>query len=185
MVAGSMEPTEEERAAVVGMLRASGAVKFGSFRLASGATSSVYVDIKWAWTDPARLRLLARALARRVDDAEWLAGLELGAVPLVVATALETGRPYVVVRKAPKGHGTQSRIEGAVPPGARVVLLEDVTTTGGSVAETVTVLRSAGARVDRVVAVVDREAGARERLASIGVALDALATLSDLGEGAA
>ncbi|MCI4336521.1 MAG: orotate phosphoribosyltransferase [Thermoplasmata archaeon] len=161
-------------------LLASGAVRFGDFTLASGAKSDVYVDIKRAWTDPARLRLLGRSLAHRVGDAERLAGMELGAVPLVVATALETGLPYVVVRKAAKTHGTQQRYEGDLPAHARVLIIEDVTTTGGSVVDTIEIVRGAGARVDRVLCVVDRGAGATERLAALGVRLESLTTLAEL-----
>jgi len=163
-------------------LLACGAVRFGSFTLASGQTSDVYVDVKKAWTDPARLRRIAAALAARVGTADRLAGMELGAVPLVVATALEIGLPYLVVRKAAKAHGTQQRFEGDVAAGDRVVVIEDVTTTGGSVVETVELLRAAGAVVDRVVTVVDREAGAAERLHAAGATLVALETLAALRE---
>jgi orotate phosphoribosyltransferase len=162
------------------MLRDCGAVRFGRFTLASGQTSDVYVDIKKAWTDPARLHPLAEALARRVAGAERLAGMELGAVPLVVATALRTGLPYVVVRKAAKTHGTQQRFEGEIPSGARVLVIEDVSTTGGSSAETVEIVRQAGGQVDRLLVVVDRGQGARERLAALGVTLEALVTLDEL-----
>jgi orotate phosphoribosyltransferase len=161
-------------------LLASGAVRFGEFTLASGQKSDVYVDIKRAWTEPARLRLLGRALADRVGDAERLAGMELGAVPLVVAAALETGLPYAVVRKAAKSHGTQQRFEGDLPAGARVLIIEDVTTTGGSVVDTIEVVRAAGAQVERVLCVVDRSSGATERLATLGVRLESLTTLAEL-----
>lgn len=162
------------------LLRDCGAVRFGTFTLASGATSDVYVDIKRAWTDPRVLRTLARALAGRVGSVDRLAGMELGAVPLVVATALETGLPYVVVRKAAKRHGTQQRYEGEVPAGARVLVIEDVATSGGSSEESVAVLRAAGARVERVLVVVDREQGAAARLAAAGVRLEPLVTLAEL-----
>jgi orotate phosphoribosyltransferase len=165
---------------LVEALRASGAVRFGHFTLASGQTSDVYVDIKKAWTEPHRLRLMAQALAAQVGSADRLAGMELGAVPLVVATALETGHPYVVVRKAAKEHGTKQRFEGDIPPGSRVLIIEDVSTTGGSSAETVGVVREAGGVVDRLLVVVDRGQGARERLAALGVRLDALVTIEEL-----
>lgn len=171
-------------AGIAALLAACGAFRRGSFRLASGATSDVYVDVKKAWTDPGRLRTLAGALAPRTEGAAALAGLELGAVPLVVATALARDLPYVVIRKASKGYGTDQRFEGEFAPGTRIVLIEDVTTTGGSVAETVGLLRTAGAVVDRVVTVVDREEGATERLRALGVALEALTTLSELRKGA-
>ena len=162
------------------MLRDCGAVRFGHFTLASGQESDVYVDIKKAWTDPARLALIAELLAGQVGDAEVLAGMELGAVPLVVATALRTGLPYLVVRKSAKSHGTQQRFEGEIPAGARVLVIEDVSTTGGSSAETVAVIRGAGGRVDRLLVVVDRGQGARERLAGLSVTLEPLLTLAEL-----
>ena len=172
--------TDPGRASLARLLVECGAVRFGAFTLASGQTSDVYVDIKRAWTDPKRLATIAAALAAEVGDAERLAGMELGAVPLVVATALRTGLPYVVVRKAPKAHGTQQRFEGDIPPGARVVVIEDVVTTGGSSAETVHVLRDAGAHVDRLLAVVDRRQGGSEKLRSLDVRIESLVTLEEL-----
>ena len=157
-----------------------GAVRFGSFTLTSGATSDVYVDVKRAWTDPRRLAGIAAALAARAGDEPRLAGMELGAVPLVVAVALRLGRPYVVLRKAPKEHGTRQAFEGEIPAGEEVLLIEDVTTTGGSTARSVEIVRAAGGRIDRALAVVDRESGAAEKLASLGVRLETLLTLSQL-----
>lgn len=162
------------------LLLDAGAVRFGAFTLASGETSDVYIDVKKAWTDPARLALLAAALAARVGTVDRLAGMELGAVPLVVAVALITGRPYAVLRKAPKEHGTKQAFEGEIPAGARVLLVEDVSTTGGSSLRSVEIVRAAGGVVDRALVVVDREAGAREKLASVGVRLEPLLTLSQL-----
>ena len=170
----------ERHAELVRMLRDSGAVRFGQFTLASGRTSDVYVDIKQMWTEPERLELLGRALANRVGEADRLGGMELGAVPLLAAASLYSRRPFVVVRKAPKGHGTQRRIEGTVVSGERLLVLEDVTTTGGSVLETVAVLRGEGAKVERVLVVVDRSEGAIERLAEASVRLEALVTLDEL-----
>ncbi len=174
---GSKEPEHGE---IIRTLLDAGAVRFGEFTLASGERSDVYIDVKRAWPDPGRLDLLARALAARVGSAERLAGMELGAVPLVVATALRTGRPYVVLRKAAKEHGTRQAYEGEVPSGSHVLLIEDVSTTGGSSARSVEILRSAGGLVDRALVVVDREVGARERLAAIGVRLEPLVTMSEL-----
>ncbi len=162
------------------LLTSCGAVRFGTFTLASGATSDIYVDVKKAWTDPARLVAIATRLAARVGPVDALAGMELGAVPLVVATAIARGLPYVVIRKAAKEHGTRRRYEGELPPGSHVGLIEDVTTTGGSVAASIAILREAGLVVDRVVAVVDREEGAAARLEALGVPLEALATLGEL-----
>lgn len=175
--AGEREPSHGE---IVATLLEAGAVRFGEFTLASGEKSDVYIDVKRAWPDPPRLDLLARALAARVGVADRLAGMELGAVPLVVATAMRTHLPYVVLRKSVKEHGTRQAFEGEVPRGARVLLIEDVTTTGGSSLRSVEVLRAAGGVVDRALVVVDREAGARDRLAAAGVRLEPLVTMSEL-----
>lgn len=156
------------------------AVRFGEFTLTSGAKSDVYVDVKRAWTDPRRLEVLARALSARVPPAERIAGMELGAVPLVVAVALRTGLPYVILRKATKEHGTKQAFEGEVPEGSRFLLIEDVSTTGGSTLRSVEIVRAAGGRVDRALVVVDRESGAREHLAAAEVTLEPLVTLSEL-----
>lgn len=168
------------RAEVVRLLLEAGAVRFGEFTLASGETSDVYVDVKRAWTDPDRLAVLASALAARAGEEDRLAGMELGAVPLVVALALATGKPYVVLRKAAKEHGTRQAFEGEIPPGSRVLLIEDVTTTGGSTIRSIEIVRAAGGVVERALVVIDREAGARDRLAEVGVRLEPLATLSEL-----
>lgn len=170
------------KGAIVQMLLDASAVRFGEFTLASGERSDVYVDVKRAWTDPHRLDLLARALAARVGSTDRLAGMELGAVPLVVATALRTGHPYVILRKAAKEHGTRQPYEGEIGAGQRVLLIEDVATTGGSSERSVEIIRAAGGVVDRVLVVVDRESGARDRLGSLGVRLEPLATLAELRE---
>ncbi len=161
-------------------LLAAGAVRFGEFTLASGAKSDVYIDVKRAWTDPRRLDGLARALAARAGREPRLAGMELGAVPLVVATALLVRRPFVVLRKAPKEHGTRQPFEGEIPAGEAVLLLEDVTTTGGSSERSVQILRDAGARVERALTVVDRGEGAAARLGALGVRLEALVPMAEL-----
>ncbi|MGD1100187.1 MAG: orotate phosphoribosyltransferase [Thermoplasmata archaeon] len=165
---------------IVRTLLDAGAVRFGDFTLASGEKSDVYIDVKRAWTDPKRLDLLARALASRVGTVDRLAGMELGAVPLVVAVALKTGHSYVVLRKTAKEHGTRQPYEGDITPGLRVLLIEDVTTTGGSTLRSVEIVRGAGGLVDRVLVVVDRESGAAARLASAGIRIEPLVTLSEL-----
>jgi len=179
-VNAAVPATEPGHTEIVRTLLDAGAVRFGDFTLTSGEKSDVYIDVKKAWTDPHRLDVLARALAARVGSTDRLAGMELGAVPLVVATALRTGHPYVVLRKAAKEHGTRQPFEGDIAPGIRVLLIEDVTTTGGSTVRSVEIVRAAGGAVDRVLVVVDRESGAAARLASAGVRLEPLVTMSEL-----
>jgi orotate phosphoribosyltransferase len=173
---------------LVDALLACDAVRFGEFELSHGGTSEYYVDKYRFETDPTALRAIADAFAGRlagtVDGETKLAGVALGAVPLVTATALAGEHPYVIVRKSRKEYGTGNRVEGELDGGERVVVLEDVATTGTSAAEAVEALREAGATVDRAMVVVDRGEGGRERLAEEGVELDALLTAEDLLAGA-
>lgn len=164
---------------LVDALRDAEAVKFGEFELSHGGTSEYYVDKYVFETDPHCLRLIADAFAERITD-ERLAGVALGAVPLVAATAVETDRPYVIVRKQAKAYGTGNRIEGEFEPGEEVVVLEDIATTGNSAIDAVEALREAGAVVERVLVVVDREEGARENLAAEDIELGSLLTASQL-----
>ncbi|MFB6080384.1 MAG: orotate phosphoribosyltransferase [Haloferacaceae archaeon] len=167
------------RGDLLAALRDAEAVRYGEFELAHGGTSDYYVDKYRFETDPRCLDLVARAFADRIDGTK-LAGVALGAVPLVAATSVETGLPYVIARKQAKEYGTGNRIEGRLDEGERVVLLEDVATTGRSALDAVEALRDAGAVVDRVLVVVDRESGAADLLAEGGVNLDALLTATEL-----
>jgi orotate phosphoribosyltransferase len=169
--------------ALVAALVAADAVRFGEFELSHGGTSEYYVDTYRFETDPDALERVTDAFAARLDadgvDAT-LAGVALGAVPLAAATSIAAGVPYVVVRKAKKEYGTSNRIEGAFEAGERVVVLEDVATTGRSALDAVDALRAAGAVVDRVLVVVDRQEGAAELLADHDVELASLLTAEDL-----
>lgn len=159
---------------VVAVLKEAGALRFGEFELSGGGTSSYYVDVKEASMRPEHLRLLAGALAERVPgDADGIACVALGGVPLAVAVSLATDRPLVVVRKTGRDHGTGDRIVGRAE-GRRLVLIEDVTTTGASAVEAVRVLREAGATVQGCLVVVDRDEGAAEALAAEDVKLTPL-----------
>ena len=170
--------SEKERLAK--MLEDCGAVQFGNFTLTSGAKSTYYIDIKKASTSPKVLKYIARQMAKFTEKYDVLAGMELGAVPLVVALSLETNFPYVIIRKEMKGHGTGKQIEGSEVNNKKVLLVEDVTTSGGSVVNAVNILRDNKAVVDKVVTVVDRENGATEALNSLGVELIPLLQASEL-----
>lgn len=155
------------------MLEGCGAVKYGKFKLTSGKISDYYVDIKLASTRPDILKEIARSMYPYASG-DVIAGMELGAVPIATALSLETDRPFVMIRKKTKGHGTQSRIEGCLNKGDVVTVVEDVITSGISSVETVAVLRGEGVIVERVIAVVDRQEGGREALEDIGVELISL-----------
>jgi len=154
----------------------------GTFTLRSGRTSSFYLDKYLFSTQPDILRDLGAMFAERIPAGTVrLAGAELGGIPLVSATALASGLPCVFVRNAKKDYGTAKQLEGVVSRGDRMVLVEDVATTGGQALEAARVLREAGAVVTHVIATIDRLEGARENVEREGIAFDALFTVRDLG----
>lgn len=165
-------------------LKSCGALQFGEFTLASGAKSDYYIDIKKASTNPEVLRLIARLMAEKMRaegiEADRIAGVVLGSVPLATALALETGIPYVMIRKEKKDHGTGKLIEGDLNPGDRVLVVEDVITTAGSSIKAIGTLREAGAEVRYVISVIDREGGGAENLAEAGVDFRPLVKASEL-----
>jgi orotate phosphoribosyltransferase len=155
----------------------------GTFRLRSGATSNYYIDKYLFTTRPALLRQLAREIAARVPDGvQRIAGPVLGAVPLATAVALEMDLPMLLVRvDQAKAYGTSKQIEGSLEAGERVVVVEDVVTTGGAALATIEALRGAGASVVGTIAVIDREEGGAEAFEAAGVPLQALFTKTQLG----
>lgn len=165
-------------------LKECGALQFGEFTLASGAKSDYYINIKKASTDPKVLGLIARLMADKVREngieADRIAGVVLGAVPLEAALALETGLPFVMVRKEKKDHGTGKQIEGDLNAGESILMVEDVVTTAGSCVKGIQVLREAGADVKWVLSVIDREAGGAEALEAEGVRFIPLVKGSEL-----
>ncbi len=154
-------------------------VQAGEFILASGKKSNYFVNIKRASTNPEILREIGKAMAPHVGEAK-IAGMALGAVPLAVAVSLETNRPFVMVRKEPKDHGTKELVEGDVVPGEKFIIVEDVATTGGSTLRVVSALRQKGANVSKAVVVVDREEGATDMLREHGIELVSLFKAKDL-----
>lgn len=161
------------------MIIKSGAVMFGDFTLASGKKSNYYISIKKAVTNPYILRKIAELMSSYVKD-EKISGIELGSVPIAVALSLQTMRPYVIVRKESKEHGLRDLIEGEIEKGEKVIVVEDVITTGGSVLRAVKILREHGAEVNRVLVVVDREEGGGENLKNEGLELVPLIRVSSL-----
>ncbi|WP_276299465.1 orotate phosphoribosyltransferase [Halorussus lipolyticus] len=164
---------------LIAALRDANAVKYGEFELSHGGTSDYYVDKYLFETNPDCLERIAEAFAEKVGDTK-LAGVALGGVPLVAVTSVETGNPYVIARKQQKDYGTANLVEGRLEEGEEVVVLEDIATTGQSAADAVEALREAGATVNRVLVVVDREEGAAENLADYDVELDSLLTATEL-----
>jgi dihydroorotate dehydrogenase (NAD+) catalytic subunit len=182
------EPAPAEAGSPDGLAKAlaEAALLRGAFQLRSGGTSDYYIDKYQFGTRPVLLRRVAEALAAELPEGtEYVAGTALGAVPLAVAVSLARGLPSVLVRPEGRDHGPVRAIEGSLPAGARVVLLEDVVTTGSAALAAVEALRAAGATVTRVLAVVDREEGGSAAFEAAGVPYRALLRSRDLGIGGA
>jgi orotate phosphoribosyltransferase len=155
----------------------------GQFRLRSGAVSEEYFDKYRFESDPALLMEIADAMVALVPPSiELLAGLELGGVPIATALSIRTGIPAVFVRKQAKSYGTCRLAEGSEISGRRLLIVEDVVTSGGQVVASCDELRRAGAIVEDVVCVIDRQAGGAEALAAAGLKLRSLLTKADLDD---
>ena len=145
----------------------------GKYTLASGRTSDYYIDCRRTTLDPEGATLVGRCILSLIEREGLrpaaVGGLTLGADPIAAAVAIlswQAGRPIpaFIVRKASKDHGTGRRIEGSLPQGGEVLVVEDVVTTGGSVLEAIGAVEESGARVAAVIGIIDREEGGREAL---------------------
>ncbi len=153
----------------------------GDFVLSSGRRSRYYFDKYLFETKPHILRPLSRLMAEQIPpDVDRIAGPELGAVALATAASLETGIPFVIVKKASKDYATQRLVEGEIHPGEKVVVVEDVMTTGTQAIASAEKLRSMGMEVLFILGIVDREEGARENVEAAGFQFRPLFTRSEL-----
>jgi orotate phosphoribosyltransferase len=154
----------------------------GDFVLSSGRRSRYYLDKYLFETRPELLRDIARELAARLPEGvERIAGPELGAVALAAALSLETNLPFVISRRESKDYSTSKTIEGELRPGERVVVVEDVITTGAQAIKAAERLRAAGAEVVGILGVIDREEGGREAIEAAGFSFSAVFTRTSLG----
>ena len=160
------------------ILQEKGAIKMGEFTLTSGKKSNFYVDIKDACADPEVLKVIVDGLEKKVTS-RAVAGVELGAVPLVVATAFKMNIPYFIIRKQ-SNHGMKKLLIGEPEVGINVDIIEDVVTTGGSVLKAANLLISNGMKIGKIITVVDREEGGNELLKENGLKLESLVKISEV-----
>jgi orotate phosphoribosyltransferase len=153
----------------------------GHFRLHSGVVSTEYFDKYQFESDPVLLQAIAMAMRPLIPpDVDALAGLELGGIPLVTLLAHVTGLPAFFVRKTAKDYGTCRLVEGGEVAQRRLVVVEDVVTSGGQILMSTRALRTLGAHIGQVVCVIDRETGGSEALAAEGLALAAVFRMAEL-----
>ena len=168
-------PELAKRIAEVALLR-------GEFILRSGRKSNYYLDKYRFETQPDILRALGTLLAERIPShIDRIAGAELSAVALAAAASMSTGKPCLFIRNQKKDYGTAKQIEGILNPGETVIIVEDILTTGGQVLEACKTLEALGAKIDRIIGIIDRQEGARENIESAGYRFESLFTTADLG----
>lgn len=184
------DTTSADRARLIEIIRQRSYGTGVEIRLTSGRMSDFYFNLKPTMLDPEGAYLIGTLISAAIapGEADMVGGLEMGAVPIAVAVAAVSfakGRPLSAffVRKQAKEHGTQSLIEGLVKgetiKGKRVVIVEDVTTTGASSLRAVEAAKAEGASVARVITVVDRLEGAAETYAKAGIVFSPLLTVQD------
>lgn len=158
----------------------------GQFRLRSGRTAAEYFDKYRFEADPVLLDEIARRMTPLVPSGtQVLAGLEMGGIPVVTALGRHTGLPCAFVRKQAKPYGTCRLAEGAEVAGRKVLVIEDVVTSGGQIVLSAADLRNLGAQVDEALCVIDREQGGADALKAEGISLLSLLTAEDLRAAAA
>jgi uridine monophosphate synthetase len=175
-------PENGRRARILKALVETGCFKTGRFRLKSGAESPFYVDLRRLVSNPHLLRDVAAAYAEMLTQLRFdrLAGIPAAALPIATAVSLTTGKPMIWPRIPPKSHGTGNQVEGEFSPGERVVLLDDLITSGTSKLEALEVLRSQGLKVSDLVVLLERGRTGRVDLEAAGVNLHAFAHVREL-----
>ena len=161
-----------------------GCIQFGSFTLASGQSSPIYIDLRRLMAEPSLLKRVAQAYAIRLEPLSFdhLAAVPYTALTIGTAVALTTGSSLIYPRKEAKTYGAGQRIEGIFAAGERAVIIEDLVTSGGSMLKTSAALAAAGLRVSDVIVLIDREQGGAEALAAAGCRLHAVFRLSEVME---
>jgi orotate phosphoribosyltransferase len=176
-----------DRAALIALIRQE-ALQIGKFTLASGKEATYYLDCRQVTLDPRGANLIGEGILELLGDElpDAIGGMAIGADPITAAVVTLAGQRGLtlkgfMVRKEAKAHGRGRDVEGPVVAGQRVVIVEDVVTTGGSSLQAIERVEAMGLQVQRVIAIVDRLEGGREAFQERGYRLDTLLTIRDLG----
>lgn len=166
------------------LLKENDVIKFGEFTLSSGKKSNYYVDMKKAITEPEILECVAHMITEEIENnnINKIAGPALGAVPIATATSLISKKPMLMIRKEKKSYGTSKQIEGELLENDNVIIVEDVTTTGGSLLKAIDVIEDNGGNIIQAYVIVDREEGAQKTFEERNIDFKPLLTITEFKE---
>lgn len=169
---------------LIKILKENKVFKQGHFVLSSGKESDYYIDMKKAITNPEILSLIAKLISDKIsnENITKVAGPALGAVPIATAISLESEIPLLMIRKEKKGYGTSKLIEGELVPNDEVIVVEDVTTTGGSLLKAIKAIQDNGGIVKKAFVVVDRCEGAINAFEKENISLEPLISVNEFFE---
>jgi len=179
---------DDARHHVCEVLMRTGALRFGAFKLSSGRFSPYYVDLRLLPGFPTAFRRVCDIYLDVIREDvglnafERIAGIPTAGLPFASVIAYNIGKPFLYPRKEAKAHGRERMVEGVLSPGDRVLIIDDIVTTGRSIVQAATVLRSEGATVKDVVVLIDREEGAQAALKAEGLRLHFLMGIGDAAE---
>jgi len=174
-----------KRQKLLAIIRRASLLQGREFRLTSGGSSNFFIDLKKTMLDPEGASLLADLLFDKIrtENVDCIGGMETGAIPIIAVVCMRSWPEKPVkgffIRKEAKGHGTDQRVDGPLDRGSRVILFEDVTTTGSSLMRAVDQTRQFQCTILKVIAVVDRLEGAEENFRQAGITFEALFTRRD------
>ena len=163
-------------------------IKFGNFTLASGKNSSYYVDLRLVPSYPHEFRMMIKYLENQItediglENFESIVSVPTGGLVIASALAIETVKPLIYVRSKPKDYGTSKSVEGKIHDGMKVVMIDDVATTGGSVVNAIKSLTDVNVPVKDAYVIVDRMEGANEALADLGVKMHSILNILQIAE---
>ena len=169
-------------------LHKNGIIKFGEFTLASGKKSSYYVDLRLVPSYPHEFRQLVKYLENDIaqniglDEFDSIVSVPTGGLVIASALAIETVKPLIYVRSKPKNYGTSKSVEGKIHEGMKVVMIDDVATTGGSVVNAIKLLKEVNISVKDAYVIVNRMEGADEALAEFGVNMHSILSILQITE---
>jgi orotate phosphoribosyltransferase len=179
---------EKEKAELCRVLNKIGAIKFGTFKLTSGRTSPYYIDLRIVPSFPDAFRRVCDVYVKLIDKElgteafDRIAGIPTAGIPFASLIAYQLGKPFLYIRQRLKLHGRERRIEGIIMPGDRVLLVDDLITTGRSLSKAAKAIRAEGGLVNHALVLLDREEGGKQRLAKDKIQLHYLLTAREAAE---